>query len=34
MYTGMDEVDVKTKIQYRDGQIGEIETRVRVIKVN
>jgi len=34
MYTGMDEVDVKTKIPYRDGQVGEIETRVRVIKVN
>jgi long-chain acyl-CoA synthetase len=34
MYTGRDEVDVKTKIQYRDGQIGEIETRVRVINVN
>ncbi|MGZ3606952.1 MAG: AMP-binding protein [Syntrophales bacterium] len=33
MYTGRDEVDVKTKIQYRDGQIGEIETRVRVINV-
>ena len=34
MYTGMDEVDVKTKIQYRDGQVGEIETSVRVINVN
>ncbi|MGZ3596562.1 MAG: AMP-binding protein [Syntrophales bacterium] len=33
MYMGRDEVDVKTKIQYRDGQIGEIETRVRVINV-
>ncbi len=34
MYTGMDEVDVRTKIQYRDGQVGEIETRVRVINLN
>ena len=34
MYAGRDEVDVKTKVQYRDGQIGEIETRVRVINVN
>ena len=34
MYTGRDEVDVKTKIQYRDGQIGEIETRVRIININ
>lgn len=34
MYTGTDEVDVKTKVQYRDGQVGEIETRVRVIPVN
>ena len=34
MYTGMNEVKVKTKIQYRDGQIGEIETTVRIINVN
>ncbi len=34
MYAGRDEVDVKTKIQYRDGQVGEIETRVRVINLN
>ena len=33
MYTGKKEVDVRTKVQYRDGQIGEIETRVRVIDV-
>ncbi|HVO67082.1 MAG TPA: AMP-binding protein [Syntrophales bacterium] len=33
MYTGKDEVDIKTKIQYRDGQIGEIETNVRIINV-
>jgi len=34
MYTGMNDVKVKTKIQYRDGQIGEIETTVRIINVN
>ena len=34
MYTGINDVKVKTKIQYRDGQIGEIETTVRIINVN
>jgi long-chain acyl-CoA synthetase len=34
MYTDKYEINVKTKIQYRDGQIGEIETSVRVINVN
>jgi long-chain acyl-CoA synthetase len=34
MYTGLNDVKVKTKIQYRDGQIGEIETTVRIINVN
>jgi long-chain acyl-CoA synthetase len=34
MYTGMNDVKVKTKIQYRDGQIGEIETTVRIININ
>jgi len=33
MYEAKKEVDVKTKIQYRDGQIGEIETTVRIINV-
>jgi long-chain acyl-CoA synthetase len=33
MYTGKDQVDIKTKIQYRDGQIGEIETTAKIIKV-
>ncbi len=33
MYTGRDQVDIKTKIQYRDGQIGEIETTAKIIKV-
>ncbi|MDT8272706.1 MAG: AMP-binding protein [Desulfomonilia bacterium] len=31
MYTGQDEVNVKGKIRYRDGQIGMIETQARVI---
>jgi long-chain acyl-CoA synthetase len=34
MYTGMNDVKVKTKIQYRDGQIGEIETTVRITNIN
>jgi long-chain acyl-CoA synthetase len=33
MYESKEKVDVKTKIQYRDGQIGEIETTVRIINV-
>jgi len=33
MYSGKQDIDVKTKIQYRDGQIGEIETTVKVINV-
>ena len=33
MYTGEKEVRVKGKIRYRDGQTGEIDTRVRVIDV-
>lgn len=31
MYSGMSDVKVKTKIQYRDGQVGEIETTVRIV---
>lgn len=34
MYTGKQDVNVKTKVQYRDGQIGEIETTVRIINVS
>ncbi|MGC9323425.1 MAG: AMP-binding protein [Desulfomonilia bacterium] len=34
MYTGEDEVNVRGKIRYRDGQIGMIETRVRVIHLS
>jgi long-chain acyl-CoA synthetase len=33
MYTAEKEVRVKGKIRYRDGQIGEIDTLVRVIEV-
>jgi long-chain acyl-CoA synthetase len=33
MYSNINDVQVKTKIQYRDGQIGEIETTVRIINV-
>ncbi|MEN6317328.1 MAG: AMP-binding protein [Syntrophaceae bacterium] len=33
MYESRQKVDIKTKIQYRDGQIGEIETTVRIINV-
>jgi long-chain acyl-CoA synthetase len=32
MYTNDEEVRVKGKIRYRDGQTGEIDTRVRVIQ--
>jgi long-chain acyl-CoA synthetase len=34
MYSNISDVKVKTKIQYRDGQIGEIETTVRIINVH
>lgn len=34
MYTGLNDVKVKTKIQYRDGQIGEIETTVKIINAS
>ena len=33
MYRNLDALDVKGKIKYRDGRIGEIATRVRVIDV-
>jgi long-chain acyl-CoA synthetase len=32
MYSGEEEVRVKGKIRYRDGQTGEIDTCVRVIQ--
>ncbi len=31
MYRDQVEVDVKAKVQYRDGQIGKVETRVKII---
>jgi long-chain acyl-CoA synthetase len=34
MYTGKQDINVKTKVQYRDGQIGEIETTVRIINIS
>ncbi|MDQ5985635.1 MAG: Long-chain acyl-CoA synthetase [Syntrophus sp. SKADARSKE-3] len=34
MYRNIKELDVKGKIRYRDGRIGEITTRVRVIDVD
>ncbi len=33
MYEGKKEITVKGKIKYRDGQVGQIETTVRVIDV-
>jgi long-chain acyl-CoA synthetase len=33
MYRDQAEVDVKAKVQYRDGQIGKVETRVKIISV-
>jgi long-chain acyl-CoA synthetase len=33
MYRQIKELDVKGKVRYRDGRIGEIMTRVRVIDV-
>lgn len=34
MYDNADDVDVKTTIRYRNGQVGTLETRVRVIKLD
>ncbi len=33
MYRDQREVDVKAKVQYRDGQIGKVETKVKIIPV-
>lgn len=33
MYRDQAEVDVKAKVQYRDGQIGKVETRVKIISL-
>jgi long-chain acyl-CoA synthetase len=32
MYSGVEEVRVNGKIHYRDGQVGEIDTLVRIIQ--
>ncbi|MDD5711546.1 MAG: AMP-binding protein [Smithellaceae bacterium] len=34
MYNNIAQVDVKGKVRYRDGQVGQIETRVNVIAVS
>ncbi len=33
MYEGREEMDVKTTVRYRDGQVGTLETRVRILKL-
>jgi long-chain acyl-CoA synthetase len=33
MYSGEKEVRVRGKVQYRDGQVGQIETTVRILTV-
>jgi len=33
MYTNKEEIDVKSKIRYRNGQIGTIETSVRILNI-
>jgi long-chain acyl-CoA synthetase len=33
MYRDQREVDVKAKVQYRDGQIGKVETTVKIIPI-
>jgi long-chain acyl-CoA synthetase len=33
MYTGEKEVRVKGKVRYRDGQIGETDTRIRIVEI-
>ena len=32
MYEGKQEMDVKTKVRYRDGQVSTLETRVRILE--
>lgn len=34
MYDDQDDVDVKTTIRYRNGQVGSLETRVRILKLD
>ncbi len=31
MYENKDSLEVRGKVRYRDGQVGTLETRVRVI---
>lgn len=33
MYRDQTEVEVKAKVQYRDGQVGRVETRVKIISL-
>ena len=33
MYRDQWEVEVKAKVQYRDGQVGKVETKVKIIPV-
>jgi long-chain acyl-CoA synthetase len=33
MYSGKEELEVKGQVRYRDGQVGTIETTVRILKV-
>ncbi|MBN1636389.1 MAG: AMP-binding protein [Deltaproteobacteria bacterium] len=33
MYTGKEELDVKGKVRYRDGHVGMIQTKIKVITV-
>jgi long-chain acyl-CoA synthetase len=33
MYSDLKEIDVRGKVRYRDGQIGEIETKVKIINM-
>ena len=34
MYEDKDDLDVKTTIRYRNGQVGTLETRVRILKLD
>jgi len=34
MYEDKDDLDVKTTVRYRDGQVGTLETRVRILKLD
>jgi long-chain acyl-CoA synthetase len=34
MYEDEDALDVKTTVRYRNGQVGTLETRVRILKLD